>query len=315
MEKRRLGNSDLEITRVGIGAWAIGGPGYAFAWGAQDDDASIKAIHAGLDAGINWIDTAAVYGLGHSEQIVAKALHGMNNRPYVFTKCERVWNEQGEIGKSLKAESIKRECEASLSRLAVDRIDLYQIHWPEPDEDIEEGWRALADLQKEGKVRYIAVSNFNAGQMSRIAGIAPITSLQPPYNLLRRDIEAEILPYCLEHNVGVIVYSPMASGLLSGSMTRERIASLPPDDWRSRSAAFKDPQLTKNLALADKLNEIGQNHGLTAGAVAIAWTLHHPAVTAAIVGIRGPEQVEGIKGAAELKLTDQEYAEISDFSL
>jgi aryl-alcohol dehydrogenase-like predicted oxidoreductase len=314
METKRLGHSDLEITRVGIGAWAMGGPGYAFAWGAQDDDESIQAIHAGLDSGMNWIDTAAVYGLGHSERIVAKALSGLTDPPYVFTKCERVWNEQGEIGKSLKAESIRKECEASLERLGVERIDLYQIHWPEPNEDIEEGWTTLAELQKEGKIRHIGVSNFSAGQMAQIAEIAPITSLQPPFSLIRREIEAEVLPYCGKEDIGVIVYSPMASGLLSGSMTRERIATLPSDDWRSRSAAFKEPQLTKNLGLADRLRSIGGNYGVSAGAVAIAWTLAHPAVTAAIVGLRNPTQVAGVAPAADLKLSGEEIAELSQMT-
>jgi len=291
----------------------MGGPGYAFAWGAQDDDESVQAIHAGLDVGMNWIDTAAVYGLGHSEEIVAKALAGMESPPYVFTKCERVWNEAGEIGKSLKSDSLRKECEASLKRLGVERIDLYQIHWPEPDEDIEEGWTTLADLQREGKVRAIGVSNFNVGQMSRIADIASITSLQPPYNLLRRDVEQDTLPYCLEESIGVIVYSPMASGLLSGSMTRDRIASLPEDDWRSRSPAFKDPQLTLNLKRVEGLKEIGGLYGVSPGAVAIAWTLSNPAVTGAIVGLRRPDQVPGVAQAASLSLTEEEVAQLSNF--
>ncbi len=295
---------------MGVGAWAIGGSGYAFAWGHQDDSESIATIRKAVDRGVNWIDTAAVYGLGHSEEIVARALEGVSDRPYVFTKCERVWNEKGEIGKSLKAESVRRECEASLSRLKVDTIDLYQVHWPEPDEDIEEGWTELAKLKSEGKVRNIGVSNFSASQMDRVRSIAPITSLQPPYHLLRRDIESEILPYCQANGIGVIVYSPMASGLLSGKMTRERIASLPADDWRSRAPNFQEPALTRNLAVADKLEEIAARHGRTAGEAAIAWTLRHPAVTAAIVGIRRPDQVDGVVGAMDFRLTQAEIDEI-----
>ncbi|HBY60883.1 MAG TPA: aldo/keto reductase, partial [Solibacterales bacterium] len=257
MQKKRLGNSDLEITPTGVGAWAIGGGGWKFGWGPQDDSESIAAIHAALDAGWNWIDTAAVYGLGHSEEIVAKALEGRPNRPYVFTKCERVWNEKGEINGVLKADSIRRECEASLRRLKVDTIDLYQIHWPEPDADIEEGWTAMAELQQAGKVRWIGVSNFTAAQMRRARTIAPITSLQPPYSAISPEIESDQLPYCRESNVGVIVYSPMKSGLLTGKMTRERVAALPDDDFRKRALNFQEPYLSRNLLLADLLAAIG----------------------------------------------------------
>jgi aryl-alcohol dehydrogenase-like predicted oxidoreductase len=310
MQKKRLGNSDLELTPIGIGAWAMGGGGWQFAWGPQDDDESVAAIHAALDRGINWIDTAAVYGLGHSEEVVARALEGRSNRPYVFTKCERVWNEQRLIQKSLKRDSIKRECEASLRRLKVDVIDLYQIHWPEPDEDVEEGWSALAELRKEGKVRRIGVSNFNASQLERARKIAPITSLQPPYSAISPEIEQEVLPYCLRHNIGVIVYSPMKSGLLSGKMTRERVAAMPEDDFRRRAPAFQEPALTRNLELADKMRKIGERHGRSPGEVAIAWTLRHPAVTAAIVGMRSASQVDGVIGALEFRLSTEEIAEI-----
>jgi aryl-alcohol dehydrogenase-like predicted oxidoreductase len=310
MSTKRLGSSDLDITPIGVGAWAIGGGGYAFGWGEQDDQESIAAIQAGLDAGINWIDTAAVYGLGHSEEVVAKALQGRSSRPYVFTKCERVWNEKGEIGGSLKRESIRRECEDSLRRLKLDVIDLYQIHWPDPDAEVEEGWTAMAELKEEGKVRNIGVSNFNVAQMTRAMKIAPIASLQPPYSLIRRDVEQEILPFCLENNIGVIVYSPMASGLLSGKMTKERAESLPEGDWRSRNPAFKEPNLSLNLATAARLAQIGKRHGYSAGEVAIAWTLSNPAVTAAIVGVRRPDQVEGVKGALTFRMTEQEIAEI-----
>jgi len=312
MERRTLGNSDLAITRLGVGAWAIGGGGWDFGWGPQDDSQSVVTIHAALDAGINWIDTAAVYGLGHSEEVVARALVGRSPRPYLFTKCSMVWGADRKILHSLKAASIARECEASLRRLKVDTIDLYQIHWPDPDPDIEEGWMELARLREQGKVRWIGVSNFDAEQMRRAAAIAPISSLQPPYSLLRRDIEASTLPYAAQQGIGVIVYSPMASGLLSGAMTRERIAAMPADDWRSRHADFCEPLLSRNLRIACLLREIGGRHGRSAGEVAIAWTLNHPAVTAAIVGVRNPQQVEGVIGAAELSLRPREISEIED---
>jgi len=313
MEKRRLGNSDLQITSLGIGAWAMGGSGWGFSWGPQDDKDSVAAIRKALDSGINWIDTAAVYGLGHSEEVVARALPGIQDRPYIFTKCERLWNERGELSGNLKADSLRRECEASLRRLKVDVIDLYQIHWPQPEEDIEEGWATLATLKQEGKVRYIALSNFNVSQMKRAQAIAPITSLQPPYSLLAREVEKEILPYCAEQNIGVIVYSPMRCGLLSGAMTRERAGALPADDWRRRDPDFQEPKLSRNLLLVDLLRSIGKRHGWTPGEVAIAWTLRHPSVTAAIVGIRRPEQLSGVIGAAEFRLSFEEVTEIEAF--
>jgi len=313
MKRKRLGNSDLFITPVGFGAWAIGGGGWEFAWGAQEDTDSIAAIREALDAGINWIDTAAVYGLGHSEEVVARALEGVRDRPYVFTKCSMVWDEHREIGHSLKAESIRRECEASLRRLRVDAIDLYQIHWPDPDEDVEEGWTALAALQREGKVRNLGVSNFNVAQMKRAQAIAPITSLQPRYSLLHRDIEAEILPFVARENIGVIAYSPMASGLLTGAMTPERIARLPVDDWRRKHSDFREPQLARNLRLVRLLRAIGQHHGRSPGEVAVAWVLRDPAVTGAIVGTRRPDQVRGVVGAADFRLSPRELAEIEAF--
>jgi aryl-alcohol dehydrogenase-like predicted oxidoreductase len=313
MEKKRLGNSDLELTPIGVGAWAMGGSGWAFAWGPQDDDESIAAIHEALDRGVNWIDTAAVYGLGHSEEVVARALEGRANRPYVFTKCERNWNENREIYKSLKADSVRRECENSLRRLKVDVIDLYQIHWPEPDEDVEEGWSTLAKLQEEGKVRWIGVSNFNAQQMERCRKIAPITSLQPPYSAISPEVESEILPYCQKHNIGVIVYSPMKSGLLTGKMTKERVAGFPQDDFRKRAPAFQEPQLSRNLELAELMRRIGERHGRSAGETAIAWTLRHPAVTAAIVGMRSAEQARGVVGVLDYRLSSEEIAEVERF--
>lgn len=305
----------MDLTPIGVGAWAMGGGGWAFAWGPQDDDESIAAIRTALDGGVNWIDTAAVYGLGHSEEVVARALEGRANRPYVFTKCERVWDENREIKKSLKAASVRQECENSLRRLKVDAIDLYQIHWPEPAEDIEEGWGTLAALQQEGKVRRIGVSNFNVEQMERCRKIAPITSLQPPYSAVSPDVGTEILPYCRQHGIGVIVYSPMKSGLLTGKMTKERVANLPADDFRKRALAFQEPNLTKNLALADLMKEIGARHGRSAGEVAIAWTLRNPAVTAAIVGMRSAEQAAGVLGALEFRLSDEEAAEIKRSTL
>ena len=310
MQTRQLGNSDLQITPLGIGAWAMGGAGWAFAWSGQDDNESIAAIHAALDAGMNWIDTAAVYGLGHSDEVVAKELAGRGQKPYVFTKCARVWDENRQIGKSLKADSVRRECEASLRRLNVDTIDLYQIHWPEPDEEVEEGWATLAKLKEEGKVRWIGVSNFNAEQLCRAQKIAPITSLQPPYSLIRREVEAEVLPFCAVHNVGVIAYSPMGSGLLTGAMTRERVETLPEDDWRRRSPQFQEPLLTRNLNIAGKLKEIAARHNRLAGEAALAWVLHHSVITGAIVGVRSAEQVRGIIGGMEFRLSAEEITEI-----
>ena len=312
MQKKQLGTSDLHITLVGVGAWAMGGGNWLNAWGDQDDNDSIAAIHRAVELGINWIDTAAIYGLGHSEEVVGRAIKGMAEPPYIFTKCQRVWNERGEISDSLKAESIRREVEASLRRLQIDTIDLYQIHWPRPDEDIEEGWGTMTELQREGKVRYIGVSNFNVEQLRRAQAIAPVTSLQPPYSLLRRDVDAEILPFCHEQQIGVIVYSPMQSGLLSGKMTRERVANLPENDWRRRNDFFKEPRLSQALDLVELLREIGERYHRSPAEVAIAWTLHNPAVTAAIVGGRNPGQVEGVVGAADLHLSDEEIAALEE---
>jgi aryl-alcohol dehydrogenase-like predicted oxidoreductase len=313
MQRNKLGNSDMLISSLGVGAWAMGGGGWQFAWGPQDDDASIAAIRAALEAGINWIDTAAVYGLGHSEEVVARALEGVASRPYIFTKCERNWNAKGEIFGSLKGEAIRKECEGSLRRLKVDVIDLYQIHWPEPEEDIEEGWETLTRLKNEGKVRWVGVSNFSVDQMKRCLKIGPVTSLQPAYSILSPEIEQEHLPFTSSHNIGVIVYSPMKSGLLTGKMTRERIAAMPPDDFRPRTPHFREPKLSRNLNLVELLRDIGRPHGLTAGEVAIAWTLRRPEVTAAIVGLRAPEQLAGVIGAAEFRLSEAEVGELSDF--
>jgi aryl-alcohol dehydrogenase-like predicted oxidoreductase len=317
MQTKQLGNSDLQITPVGYGAWAIGGSGWQFGWGSQDDDDSIAAIHRALDLGVNWIDTAAVYGLGHSEEVVARALkHWHGPKPYVFTKCGLRWDTNGNTQKLMRGDSIRKEVEDSLRRLSVDVIDLYQIHWPpEPDSpELEEGWSIMADLKREGKVRWIGVSNFDVGQLKRAEKIAPVTSLQPPYSLIHRDVEEDILPYCLRKGIGVIVYSPMASGLLTGAMTRERAAKLSKDDWRSSNPDFTEPSLSHHLALVEVLREIGKRHGRSPGEVAIAWTLRNPAVTGAIVGARNARQAEGVMRAGELRLSDKEVNEIEDFS-
>jgi len=318
MKTKQLGQSDLNITRIGIGAWAIGGGQWEFAWGHQDDEQSIAAIHAGLDLGINWIDTAAVYGLGHSETVVGRAVRGLQSRPYIFTKCSLIWDEAGNISHNLQAASIQREYEASLKRLGVDAIDLYQIHWPAwkgaaesvSPGSVEEAVGALAKLRDEGKIRHIGVSNFSVNQMRRAQMVAPITSLQPPYSLVSTEVENAILPYTFMQGIGVIVYSPMGSGLLTGAMTHERIMAMPKDDWRKDSPNFREPLLTRNLELVERLRTVGQRHGASAAEVAIAWTLKNPAVTAAIVGIRSPQQAKGIAGAADIDLTAAEIAEI-----
>ena len=307
MNTKHLGNSDLAITPIGFGAWAIGGS-WQFGWGTQDDSQSVAAIHRALELGINWIDTAAVYGLGHSEEVVARALQEWKGaRPYVFTKCGMLWNDKGEISYSLRAGSLRRECEASLRRLKTDRIDLYQIHWTADDlDETVEGWQTLAALQKEGKVRWIGLSNASVEEMQKLQPIARITSLQPPYSLIRREVEGAQLPWCRREGVGVIVYSPMASGLLTGAMTRERLRALPKDDWRLRNEQFQEPKLSANLAVADRLKAVGARYGRSASEVAIAWVLHNPVVTGAIVGARNPKQVEQTVRAADLQLTEQD---------
>ncbi len=313
MQKRELGNTGMQITPVGFGSWAIGGDNWQFGWGSQDDGDAIAAIERAVELGINWIDTAAVYGLGHSEELVAKAVAGMKDRPWIFTKCSLVWDACRQMGNSLKADSIRRECEASLKRLNVDAIDLYQIHWPNPEADLEEGWQEMARLKEEGLVRHIGVSNFSVDQLRRIIPIAPVATLQPPYSMLRPAIEQTLLPFCLEQNIGVIVYSPMLSGMLSGAMTRERAANFSADDWRRNNKEFQEPRLSANLELVELLKQIGAPYGRSAGEVAIAWTLRHPAVTGAIVGGRNAAQVEGIIGAAEFRLGMDEVERITQF--
>ena len=313
MQTRQLGNTDISITPVGLGAWAIGGSSKGgVGWGHQEDEDSIATIKHALNMGMNWIDTAPAYGLGHSEEVVGEAIKG-RERPYIFTKCSLVWDESRKIHSSLKADSIQRECEASLKRLGVDYIDLYQIHWPNPDADIEEGWSKMADLKKQGKVRAIGVSNFNVEQMQRAQKIAPIDSLQPPYSLVHPDAENDVLQFCEQQNIGVIVYSPMMSGLLTGMMSKERVENMPEDDWRKSNPDFQEPRLSRNLKLASLLTDIGFPHTLTAGAVAVSWTLRNSAVTGAIVGGRRPSQIDDIVRAAEFRLSDSEMGDIENF--
>ncbi len=314
MQTRKLGYTDLYLTTVGLGTWAIGGGGWAYGWGPQDDADSIRTIQRALDLGINWIDTAAVYGLGHSEEIVGQAIRGRRDQVIIATKCGLVWDEGSTTPYGrLKAWSVRQEVEASLRRLGVDVIDLYQIHWPNPDEDIEEAWATIADLVREGKIRYAGVSNFSVEQMKRIQPIHPIASLQPPYNMLRRDIEAEILPFCAANDIGVIVYSPMASGVLTEKFSPQWAASLPDDDWRKKySGHLREPELSANLALVEGLKAIAARYGRTVSQLAIAWTLRRPEVTAAIVGARRPDQIEQTAPAADWVLPPEVLAEIDD---
>ncbi|MGB9682155.1 MAG: aldo/keto reductase [bacterium] len=313
MRTRRLGWTDLNLSVIGFGSWALGGSGWMYSWGPQDDKDSIDAIRRAIDLGVNWIDTAAVYGLGHSEEIVGKAIKGLPKRPIIATKCGRVWDENGNIFGRLKRESIKKEVEESLRRLQVDVIDLYQIHWPDPDEDIEEGWATMAELVKEGKIRYAGVSNFNVEQLKRIEKIHPVASLQPPYSMITRGIEKEILPYCKEKNIGVIVYSPMQKGLLTGKITRERVNNFPPDDHRRNDPHFQEPELSINLELVKNLEDIAKKYNRTLAQVAIAWILRRSEVTAAIVGIRNPSQIEEIAPAGDFELTVEDIETIDRF--
>ena len=312
LETAELGTTGMQISRVGFGAWAIGGGGWEFGWGPQDDAQSIAAIEHAVAAGVNWVDTAAAYGFGRSEEVVGRALQGLpaDSRPFVFTKCSLLEGPERTVLNNLKRDSVLREAEASLRRLQLDAIDLYQIHWPNPDVDIEEGWAALAELKQQGLVRHIGVSNFNVAQLQRIAPIAPVETLQPPYSLVAREIEREILPYAERERIGVIAYSPMGSGLLSGGMTRERIAAFPSDDWRKRNPKFNEPELSKHLALVERLRTVAVRHDTTPGAVAVAWTLVHPPVDGAIVGFRRPEQVDPILAAASIQLSAADIAEI-----
>jgi aryl-alcohol dehydrogenase-like predicted oxidoreductase len=310
MQTRKLGWTDLELTTAGLGTWALGGGGWEFSWGPQDDRDSIWAIERALDLGINWIDTAAVYGLGHSEEIVGEALKSLKKKPIVATKCSRVWDERGHITGNLKRRSILAEAEASLRRLQVDVIDLYQIHWPIPDEDIEEAWSAMGDLIQQGKIRYAGVSNFSVAQLKRLQPIRPVASLQPPYSMLQRDVEAELLPYCAENNIGVVAYSPMQRGLLTSAFSKERLADLASDDSRRDDPQFLEPAFSATLELVEGLKKIAEKNGRPVAQLAIAWVLRRPEVTAAIVGARRPSQIEETAPAVDWVLSDEDIATI-----
>jgi aryl-alcohol dehydrogenase-like predicted oxidoreductase len=306
-----LGRTGLQISRVGFGAWAIGGAGWWHAWGSQDDEESIATIRRAVELGINWVDTAPIYGLGHSEEVVGRALEGLDPRPYVFTKAGLQDGGDNNARNVLKRDSILREVELSLKRLRLDVIDVYQVHWPIPDEDVEEVWSTFAEIKERGLVSHIGVSNFTPEQMRRAESIAPVETLQPPYSLLKRDIESDVLPCAREHDIGVVIYSPQESGLLSGAMTAERIASLPEDDWRKHDERFNEPQLSRHLALVERLREVGERHGTTPGAIAIAWTLSNPAVHGAVVGLRRPHQVEELALAGNVSLSDDDLQTIA----
>jgi aryl-alcohol dehydrogenase-like predicted oxidoreductase len=310
LKTNQLGDTGLEITRVGFGAWAIGGGGWEFGWGPQQDEQSIAAIQRALELGINWIDTAAAYGFGRSEEVVGRALKGVAERPYVFTKASLIEGPGRRVVHSLKRDSILREAHASLDRLGVDAIDLYQIHWPIPDGNVEEGFSTFAELKEQGLVRHIGVSNFDVGQLRRVQQIAPVETLQPQYSLIERDVEAEILPFAERERIGVIVYSPMGSGMLTGRMTRERIASMPDDDWRKRDPRFRDAELSRNLEIVDRLRVVAERHDTVPGVIAIAWTLRNTAVDGAIAGFRSPDQVDPLLEAANLELSEDDVTTI-----
>ena len=313
MQTRKLGLSDLYLTTIGLGTWAMGGGDWKFGWGPQDDTNSLNAIHAALDQGINWIDTAAIYGHGHAEEVVGKGIKGIRNEVIIATKCGRIWEgDSREIGKSLRANSIRREVEASLKRLAIEVIDLYQIHWPEPDEEIEEGWGTVAELVKEGKIRYGGVSNFSLEQLKRAQAIHPITSLQPPYSMLRREIEEEIMTYCGTNQIGIIAYSPMQAGLLTGKFTKERAAGLPESDWRSKHPFFMEPQLSVNLKAIDQLRKIANEKKISLSQLSLAWVLRNKEVTSAIVGARSPQQIEETAKAGDMSMTKTEVEAIEE---
>ena len=310
MRTRKLGWTDLNLTAIGLGTWAMGGGGWVWGWGPQNDQESIAAVLRAPELGINWIDTAPVYGLGHSEEVVGQALRKLAKKPIIATKCSLVWDKDKNVSNRLKKASVQAEVEASLKRLGVEVIDLYQIHWPNPDPDIEEGWGAIADLIREGKVRYGGVSNFNVAQLKRAQAIHPVASLQPPYSMLRREVEAELLGYCAANDIGVVAYSPMQAGLLTGQFSRKRVAQLPDDDWRRRNSQFQEPQLSANLDLVESLRPIAERNGRTLAQLAIAWVLRRPEVTAAIVGARRPAQIEETAPAADWTLAAADIAEI-----
>ncbi len=306
MYTRKLGKNGPEITIIGLGAWAIGGP-WVFGWGEQDDQQSIETIHKSLDSGINWIDTAAVYGLGHSEKIVGQALKGKRDKVFLATKCGLVWNNKGKVRNNLKPDSIRTELENSLKRLGTDYVDLYQFHWPDPSTNVEDSWNEMIKLKEEGKARYVGVSNFDVPLLEKCEAMYHVDSLQPPYSMLNRDVEKEILPYCEKHGIGVIPYSPMQSGLLTGKFDKSRLA---PDDWRHKSPYFQEPNLSRNLEFVESLKPIAEKYGKTVGHLAIAWVLKHSAVTSAIVGARRPEQATENVLAADLHLNQDDLIEI-----
>ena len=310
MKTRKLGRTDLNLSVIGLGTWAIGGGGWRYSWGPQDDRESIATILRALKMGVNWIDTAPVYGLGHSEEIVGKAVEGLRKKPIIATKCGLVWDKKGNISNRLKEESIRAEVEASLKRLKVDVIDLYQIHWPMPDGDIEEAWRTIADLVDKGKIRYAGVSNFNVEQLERIQDIHPIASLQPPYSMLRREVEDELLVFCAENDIGIVAYSPMEKGLLAGKFSRERVQNLPKDDQRREETRFQEPELSANLELVEDLRRMTEKRGRTVAQLAIAWVLRRPEITAAIVGARHPYQIEETIAAGEWTLSGDNIAAV-----
>jgi aryl-alcohol dehydrogenase-like predicted oxidoreductase len=310
MKTRKLGWTDLDLSVIGLGTWAIGGGGWRFGWGPQDDRESVAAILRALELGVNWIDTAPVYGLGHSEEIVGEAIRGLREKPIIATKCGMVWDGSGKISHCLKRGSIRAEVEASLKRLGLDVIDLYQIHWPVPEEDIEEAWAAIAGLIDEGKIRYAGVSNFSVEQLERIQDIHPVASVQPPYSMLRREIEDELLGFCRRNNIGVLVYSPMERGLLTGKFSRERVKNLPEDDHRRLYPPFREPELSVNLELVEGLRGIAERKGRTVGQLAIAWVLRRPEVTAAIVGARRPPQIEETAAAGDWVLSEEDLAAV-----
>ncbi len=309
MQKRRLGNTDLELTTVGLGTWAMGGP-WQYGWGPQDDDEAVAAIRAALEIGINWIDTAPAYGLGHSEELIREALKQKSERPIIATKCGLLWNEKKEKVSCLKRESIRQECHASLKRLGIEIIDLYQVHWPEPDEDLEQAWEEMTRLCEEGKVRYLGASNFSVEQIKRVQKIHPVASLQPPYSMLHRQVEDELLGYCAQNDSGIVAYSPMARGLLTGKFNAARLSSLAPDDHRRRSPDFQEPQFSATVKLVDGLRKIAERNGRTCAQLAISWVLRRPEVTAAIVGARRPDQIIETAPAADWKLSKKDIDKI-----
>jgi aryl-alcohol dehydrogenase-like predicted oxidoreductase len=309
MRTRRLGQTELELTVIGLGTWAIGGP-WEIGWGPQDDNESIPTILAAIEAGINWIDTAPIYGCGHSEEVIGKAIKELGERPIIATKCGLLWDEQHRKVGCLEGESIISECEASLRRLGIERIDLYQMHWPGPDEQIEEAWEAMVRLAEQGKIRFVGVSNFSVSQLQQVRRIHPVASLQPPYSMITRAAENELFGYCWDNGIGVVCYSPMQKGLLTGKFSARRVAGLAPDDHRRRDRNFLEPKLSANLKLVDRLKPIAQRNGITLAQLAIAWVLRRQEVTAAIVGARRADQIQETVAAGDIELSPEDLSDI-----